>query len=251
MAEKVESITPYADTDRDKTSQVRHMFDAIAPAYDFMNRAMTFGVDKRWRAKAVGMLAEGEPARVLDVATGTGDLAIAIAKKLPRTQVTGADLSEQMLQVGRRKVEAAGLSDRITLSQADGTDLPFASDSFDAVSIAYGIRNFADILGGYREMLRVLRPGGELVVVELATPVNPLALAFYNVYTKALIPTVGRLVSKDRRAYSYLPESIKAVAQREEMLALMEKAGFERTSFKAMTFGTCIIYKATKPTKHE
>lgn len=247
MAEQVENITPYLDDRRQKTEQVKEMFDSIAQAYDFMNRAMTFGVDKLWRRKAVRMLEKKRPRSILDLATGTGDLAIALAKKIPDAKVTGADLSPQMLEVGRRKVRQAGLAQRIEMLEADGTALPFADNSFESVTIAYGIRNFESMLAGYREMFRVLRPGGTLLVVELATPVSAVPLAFYKVYTRWIIPAVGRLVSKEKRAYSYLPESIAAVPQRHSMLSLMEQAGFCDTIFKSLTFGTCIIYSATKP----
>lgn len=247
MAEQVENITPYLDDRRQKTEQVKEMFDSIAPAYDFMNRAMTFGVDKLWRRKAVRMLEKKRPRTILDLATGTGDLAIALAKKIPDAKVTGADLSPQMLEVGRRKVRQAGLAQRIEMLEADGTALPFADNSFDSVTIAYGIRNFESMLAGYGEMFRVLRPGGTLVVIELATPVSPVPLAFYKAYTRWIIPAVGRMVSKEKRAYSYLPESIAAVPQRHSMLSLMEQAGFGDATFRPLTFGTCIIYSATKP----
>lgn len=247
MDRTVENITPYLDDQRHKTDQVKEMFDSIAPAYDFMNRAMTFGVDKLWRRKAVKTVSAARPSGILDLATGTGDLAIALARKMPGATVTGADLSPQMLEIGRRKVQQAGLAERIEMLEADGTALPFADGTFDAVTIAYGIRNFESMLAGYREMFRVLRPGGLLIVVELATPENPLALAFYKAYTRWLIPMVGRLVSKEKRAYSYLPESIAAVPQRDEMLGIIREAGFDDTAFRPLTFGTCIIYTATKP----
>ncbi len=246
----VEKITPYGD-ERDKGSQVEEMFDSIAPSYDFMNRAMTMGIDKLWRRSAVRTLArlEPRPRTVVDIATGTGDLAISLARALPEARITGVDLSEGMLAVGRRKVEEAGLADRISFRRGDGLALPVDSDSADAVTIAYGIRNFADIPGGYREMLRVLRPGGALVVLELSTPVQPVPAALYRLYTRTLIPLVGRLVSKDARAYSYLPESIAAVAQGERMTRLMSDAGFVRCSFRRMTFGACTLYTAFKPAK--
>lgn len=246
MGQKVEEITPYRD-ERTKTEQVREMFDNIAPAYDFMNRAMTFGVDKLWRRRAVKMVGADNPSLILDLATGTGDLAVALARRLPGVKVTGADLSPHMLEIGRRKIRQANLDSRIELVEADGTNLPMPDNRFDSVTIAYGIRNFESMANGYREMLRVLKPGGTLTVVELATPVNPLALAGYKVYTRYLIPFIGRLVSGQRSAYSYLPESIAAVPQREKMLALMEQAGFSDATYKPLTLGTCIIYRARKP----
>ena len=159
-----EQIKPY-DSVRPKTEQVEEMFDSIAPAYDFMNRAMTLGIDKLWRAKAVKMIRRRQPADILDVATGTGDLAIKLAREIPGVRVTGVDLSEQMLAIGRDKVRLAGLSDRISLSKADCLALPMADASFDAVTVAYGVRNLEHLAQGYREMARVLRPGGMLCVV--------------------------------------------------------------------------------------
>lgn len=245
MSQTVEQITPYSDN-RGKAAQVRDMFDSIAPAYDFMNRAMTFGIDKLWRQKAVKQIASERPETVLDVATGTADLAIAIAKGVKGCQVTGVDLSEKMLEVGRRKIDSDGLSDRIDLIIADGTDLPFADNTFDCITIAYGIRNFASIENGYREMFRVLKPRGVMTVIELAVPVKGLPSVLYKFYSRKLIPLIGRMVSKDRNAYTYLPESIAAVAQREEMTALIESTGFHEASFRPLTFGTCIIYRAYK-----
>lgn len=246
MNEEVEKITPYG-SELSKGEQVEQMFDSIAPAYDFMNRAMTLGIDKIWRKKAVGMVARTNPERILDVATGTGDLALALASAIPGSRITGVDLSEGMISVGRKKIEKAGLSGRITLEAADCLALPFDDNRFDALTVAYGVRNFADIPAGLREMQRVIRPGGMVCIVELSTPVNPIVKPLYRLYTRGVIPLVGRLISKDTRAYSYLPESIEAVPQRERMLALMEDAGFDTTAYRPLTFGVCTIYTALKP----
>lgn len=246
MEVKAEHIKPY-DTDRAKTEQVREMFDSIAPAYDWMNRAMTFGVDKSWRRKAVSMVAASKPGHIVDIATGTGDLAIALANKMPYASVTGIDLSQGMVDIGRTKVTAAGLDNRIDLLTADCLDMPFEDSSTDVITVAYGVRNFEHLDRGYAEMFRVLKPGGLLCVVELSTPVNPIIKPFYKLYTKFIIPTVGRMVSKDSRAYSYLPESIAAVPQGDDMLRLMRDAGFIDTKFKRLTFGVCTIYTGHKP----
>lgn len=246
MPLEAEKITPYRDT-RPKTEQVRDMFDSIAPAYDFMNRAMTMGVDKLWRRRVVNKVKSLSPQRILDVATGTGDLAIKMARRIPGCTVTGIDLSEEMLRVGREKTEKAGLADRVSLMQADCLALPFKDGEFDCVTVAYGVRNFEKLARGYAEMFRVLRPGGMLAVLELSTPVSALALPFYRLYTKRIIPLAGKLVSKDTRAYSYLPESIAAVAQGEDMLDIIRSAGFTRAAFHPMTFGTCTFYSAYKP----
>lgn len=243
-----EDITPYSDR-RDKTGQVREMFDNIAPAYDFMNRAMTLGVDKRWRKIMVNTLARHGAESILDVATGTGDVAIQIARTLPGCILTGIDLSEKMIEVGRKKISQAGLSDKITLMQGDCLDLPMPDSSFDAVTVAYGVRNFSNLAKGYREMARVLRPGGMLAVLELSTPQSSVIRPLYNIYTKCIIPTVGRMVSKDSDAYTYLPKSIAAVPQGEDMLNLMREAGLTDAHCRRFTFGVCSLYTAVKPEK--
>lgn len=241
-----EQIKPY-DSVRPKTEQVEEMFDSIAPAYDFMNCAMTLGIDKLWRAKAVKMIRRRQPADILDVATGTGDLAIKLAREIPGVRVTGVDLSEQMLAIGRDKVRLAGLSDRISLSKADCLALPMADASFDAVTVAYGVRNFEHLAQGYREMARVLRPGGMLCVVELSVPQSRLVRPFYELYTRRIIPVIGRMVSSDRSAYTYLPASIAAMPQGERMLAIMEEAGLVRPALRPLTLGVCTIYTAFRP----
>lgn len=242
----VENITPYGDASGDKSRQVRDMFDNIAPAYDFMNRAMTLGIDRWWRRYAVGMIASPRPRDILDVATGTGDLALLLARRLDPLSITGIDLSEGMLGVGRRKVAAAGLADVISFQQADCLHLPFTGNSFDCVTVAYGVRNFADLEAGYREMHRVLRQGGRLLVIELSTPRGRIVRPLYDLYTRHLIPAVGRMVSRDVRAYAYLPESIAAVPQGADMAAIMKRAGFADVTVRPLTFGVCTVYLAVK-----
>lgn len=241
-----ENVKPY-DSSRPKTEQVEQMFDSIAPAYDFMNRMMTFGIDKLWRRRAVNMVKARSPQRILDVATGTGDLALRLCRSIPGATVTGIDLSEEMLHIGAEKIRAAGMDSRITLAKADCLALPFDDGSFDAVTVAYGVRNFENLSKGYAEMTRVLRPGGMLCVIELAVPTQRLVLPFYNIYTRRVIPAIGHLVSSDTRAYSYLPESIAAMPQGTRMLSLMEHAGLANACLKTYTFGTCAVYTAQKP----
>lgn len=241
-----ERINPYDSDSRPKSEQVRDMFDNIAPAYDFMNRAMTFGIDRRWRRIAVDMVARNPHDSILDIATGTGDLAMLLARRTQARRITGLDLSQGMIDIGRRKIERAGLAGRIELICGDSLAMPFADAQFDAITVAYGVRNFADLLAGYREMARVLRPGGTLTVIELCTPTARLVRPLYRLYTRRIIPLMGRLVSKDVRAYSYLPESIAAVPQRAGMTALMEQAGFSDAAWRTLTFGTCAIYTARK-----
>ena len=241
---QVEKINPSTGDSRHKSEQVREMFDAIAPAYDFMNRAMTFGIDRLWRRRAVRLMRDIPHGDVLDIATGTGDLAILMAERLDGSHVTGVDLSEGMIEIGRRKVAERGLDGRISLTTGDCLALPFPDNSFDCITCAYGVRNFENLAAGYKEMERVLRPGGLLVVLELSTPPSPVVKPFYSLYTRFLIPTVGRMVSKDTRAYSYLPESIAAVPQREEMCRVMRDAGLTNCRYIPLTFGTCTIYTA-------
>lgn len=245
MEVKAEKINPY-DNNRAKTEQVKEMFDSIAPAYDFMNRAMTFGIDKWWRAKAVRIIKAYSPKKILDVATGTGDLAIKLAHCLKPESIVGIDLSEGMIEIGRRKINDAHLNDVITLTAGDCLKLPFDDNTFDCVTVAYGVRNFERLEQGYRQMHRVLRKGGMLCVIELSTPTSPLVKPFYKIYTRCIIPFVGRLVSNDVRAYSYLPESIAAVPQGNEMLQIMRNAGFGECKYRTLTFGTCTIYTAIK-----
>ncbi|MBR6284664.1 MAG: bifunctional demethylmenaquinone methyltransferase/2-methoxy-6-polyprenyl-1,4-benzoquinol methylase UbiE [Muribaculaceae bacterium] len=232
------------------------MFDSIAPAYDFMNRAMTLGIDRWWRRVAVRHakrhLASSPPhrdaaAQVLDVATGTGDFAILLHQSLPPCQVTGIDLSQGMLEVAQRKVAQRQLQNTIHFMQGDCLAMPFEGNAFDAVTVAFGVRNFEHIDQGYREMLRVLRPGGLVCVVELSTPRNKLIRWFYDLYTLRIIPAMGALKSGDSSAYRYLPLSIAAVPQGEEMLELMQAAGFEHCQQQRLTLGTCTIYTGVKP----
>lgn len=245
MEVKAEKINPYDDS-RCKTEQVREMFDSIAPAYDFMNRMMTFGIDKLWRLRAVNMLRRKSPQHILDVATGTGDLAMLMFKKLRPGRITGIDLSPGMIAVAEKKVAEAGLEGAIRFMNEDCLDLPFAPEVFDCITVAYGVRNFEHLDRGYAEMYRVMQRGGTLCVIELSTPRSPLVKPFYKFYTRHIIPWVGKAVSRDVRAYSYLPESIAAVPQGEEMLQLIREAGFKNCRCRRFTFGTCSVYLAEK-----
>lgn len=245
MEVRAEKINPYDDS-RCKTEQVREMFDSIAPAYDFMNRMMTFGIDKLWRLRAVNMLRRKSPQHILDVATGTGDLAMLMFKKLRPGRITGIDLSPGMIAVAEKKVAEAGLDGAIRFMNEDCLDLPFAPEVFDCITVAYGVRNFEHLDRGYAEMYRVMQRGGTLCVIELSTPRSPLVKPFYKFYTRHIIPWVGKAVSRDVRAYSYLPESIAAVPQGEEMLQLISEAGFKNCRCRRFTFGTCSVYLAEK-----
>ncbi len=241
---KVERVNPYGDS-RDKAEQVEAMFDAIAPAYDFMNRAMTAGLDRLWLRTLVKAVRHSGARDIVDMATGTGDVALTLSRRIPGVRVTGLDLSEGMLAKAREK---AG-SEAVVFRQADCLVTGLADESADAVTVAYGVRNFADIAAGYREMMRILRPGGSVFVLELSTPVSPVILPLYKLYTRTLIPAAGRLISGDSRAYSYLPESIAAAPQREVMTGVMTAAGLAEATFRPLTFGVCTLYTAKKPQK--
>lgn len=242
----VEHINPYEDDRRGKKEQVAAMFDSIAPAYDFMNRAMTFGLDRLWLRALLKAVRRSGAADVTDLATGTGDVACAIAASMPSATVRGLDISEGMLAKARERAKDRGLDRRISFTCADclATGLPDACT--DAITVAYGVRNFADIAAGYREMYRILRPGGTLAVLELSKPVNTLVKPFYAIYTRWLIPTAGRLVSGDSRAYSYLPESIAAAPAGKDMTDIMTAAGFSDANFRRLSFGVCTLYQAKK-----
>ena len=232
-----------------KTEQVRDMFDGISSRYDALNHLMSLGTDRGWRRKAVHCLVrEGRPLEVLDLACGTGDLSIALARRLPEgSRITGLDLSEGMLAVMREKVAAAGLEDKVSASQGDGTALPFPDASFDAVTIAFGIRNFSDRPLGLREMLRVLRLGGTLVILELSEPENRLLRGLYRFYILRVLPLVGGLVSGKKAAYSYLPASVIRFPGRREWMQTMQAAGYAQLRHKALTLGFCRLYTGRKP----
>ncbi|MDE7427310.1 MAG: bifunctional demethylmenaquinone methyltransferase/2-methoxy-6-polyprenyl-1,4-benzoquinol methylase UbiE [Muribaculaceae bacterium] len=244
---KAEKIKPYTEDDRAKTEQVQEMFDNIAPAYDFMNGAMTMGLHKLWLGKAVKLLKAFGPEVIVDLATGTADVAVAMAKAMPHSRITGIDLSENMVKKGREKVKRHGLEKRISLETGDILKLNMPDAVADAVTIAYGVRNLEHLKEGYAQMLRILRPGGMLCVVELSTPRGKLTGPLYRFYTRHIIPRMGRLFSRDTRAYSYLPESIAAVPQGHNMLSLMEEVGFMECKARPLTFGVCTIYTAIKP----
>ena len=243
---RVEQVTPYSDKETAKTEQVRQMFDSIAPAYDFMNRAMTMGIDIWWRRLAVKRLKSIAPAKILDVATGTGDFAIQLYQSLHPQHILGIDLSQGMLDEAQRKVKEKGLGQVVAFQQGDCMALTLPDETFDAVTVAFGVRNFEHLQQGYQEMARVLKPGGMLCVLELSTPTNPLIRWFYDLYTLHIIPWLGSLKSGDKSAYRYLPQSIAAVPQGDDMLQLMRNAGLHDTTFKRLMLGVCTIYTAEK-----
>lgn len=239
-----EKVKPYGQKGK-KVEQVERMFDHIAPAYDRLNHLMSLGIDRSWRRTALKWLRPFRPQQVMDVATGTGDFALLACRLLQPQSLVGTDISEGMMQVARQKVQEAGLGDRIRFRREDCEALTFADDSFDAVTVAFGIRNFEHLDRGLREMCRVLRPGGHLVILELSTPDRFPMKQLYRLYAR-LIPLMGRLVSHDRSAYTYLPESIRAFPQGEVMSESIRRAGFAEVRFRRLTFGVCTLYMATK-----
>ena len=245
MKYQQETIKPYSE-DGAKGEQVERMFDQIAHSYDFLNHTLSLGIDRSWRKAAIDSLKPYAPQRILDVATGTGDFALMAAERLQPQSLVGADLSEGMLNVGREKVERAGKSDIITMQKEDCMALSFEDNTFDAVTVAYGVRNFEDLDRGLREMLRVLKPGGRLVIIELTSPVHfPMKQLFW-LYAHVWMPLVGKLISRDSRAYSYLPATMEAFPQGEVMQGIIEKAGFQSVKFRRFTFGLSTLYTAEK-----
>ena len=243
MSYKQEQIKPYS-SDGEKTQQVEQMFDHIAPTYDLLNHSLSWGIDRSWRRAAIDSLRPYRPQRILDVATGTGDFAILAAKLLEPEALLGVDLSEGMMEVARQKVEREELQGVIRFQKEDCLNLSFPNGSFDALTVAYGIRNFSDLDCGLREMHRVLRPGGRLVIIELTAPRHfPMRQLFW-LYSHVWMPLVGRLVSKDSRAYSYLPATMEAFPQGEEMRQILMRAGFSDVNFRRFTFGLSTLYTA-------
>lgn len=245
MAYNQEKIKPYSPQGV-KSEQVEAMFDGIASTYDFLNHVLSLGIDRGWRRKAVEALGTFAPRHVLDVATGTGDFAILEANIIHPEHITGVDISEGMMSVGREKVKSVGLDGVISFQREDCLDMSFANESFDAVTVAYGVRNFQDLDGGLAEMYRVLKRGGHLLIVELAAPPNfPMKQMFW-LYSHVVMPFVGWAVSSDKSAYTYLPATMEAFPQGEVMEGILKKAGFARVEWRRFTFGICTMYLAEK-----
>jgi demethylmenaquinone methyltransferase / 2-methoxy-6-polyprenyl-1,4-benzoquinol methylase len=246
MNKTPETILPYGDGDR-KRNQVESMFDTIADQYDFLNHFMSFQQDKRWRKKAILSLKPDAPKVMLDIATGTGDFALEAYKRLKPDHIIGADLSEGMMKVAEEKVRKAGLEAYLSFEVQDCTALTFKDNTFDAVTIAFGVRNFENIAKGISEMYRVLKPGGRMVIIELSRPEKFPMKQLFNIYSSVVLPLAGKLFSKDNLAYEYLPASIKVVPQSTEMVRIMKEQGFAQAAFTPYTFGVCTNYSGLKP----
>jgi demethylmenaquinone methyltransferase / 2-methoxy-6-polyprenyl-1,4-benzoquinol methylase len=238
-------VTPYKDSEQQKKQQVEQMFDNIAPKYDFLNHFLSLGIDKLWRKKAIRILSEYRSDYLLDVATGTGDFAVA-ASKLKPNKIIGFDISEQMLAVGRTKVKRLGLDQMIEFSKGDSEAMPFQNEQFDAITVAFGVRNFENLEGGLQEFFRVLKPEGVVIILEFSKPKYFPMKQFYLFYFFKILPFIGRMISKDSSAYSYLPESVMAFPDDQKFLSVLQKIGFTRTMQKRLTFGIATIYIAQK-----
>lgn len=241
-----DSIVPDQTSDQSKKEQVAGMFDDIAYRYDFLNRALSGGMDVLWRKRALGYLKDLQPKIILDVATGTGDVAIMASRLLKPTHITGIDISGGMLEIGRKKVADLGLQNTIELLKGDSETISFADHSFDAVTVAFGVRNFQDLEKGLREILRVLKPGGRLVVLEFSQPKWLFAKSFYNLYMKIVAPNMGKLFSKNRSAYQYLDKSIKKFPEGKNFTAILDNLGYAHLQYKPLSLGICSIYCGEK-----
>lgn len=244
MIYEQEKIKPYGEGE--KAQQVEQMFDNIAPTYDRLNHRLSWNIDRGWRRNAILALAPHKPQTLLDIATGTGDFAILAAEMLHPQAIVGADISEGMMEIGRQKVAQKGLSAVIQFQKEDCLALSYPAESFDAVTAAFGIRNFAELEKGLSEMCRVLKKGGHLSVVELTTPVRFPMKQLFRLYSHTVLPLYGRLVSRDKRAYDYLTATIEAFPQGEKMVEILKKSGFSQARFQRMTFGICTMCFATK-----
>ncbi len=236
-------IKPY-NTQAGKKQEVEDMFDNIAPKYDLLNHVLSMKIDVLWRNTLVKWMNKDAPKEVLDVATGTGDLAIAVQKGTG-AQVTGLDLSQQMLNVGIEKIKKISLQDKITMQKGDAENLPFESNKFDAVSVAFGVRNFENLEKGLAELSRVVKENKSVYILEFSK-VEGLLGPLYMFYFKNILPMIGRLVSKDNRAYTYLPDSVNAFPFGEKMKSILLNTGFKKVEYKKLSFGIATIYKATK-----
>lgn len=239
------AVVPYKDQDENKKQQVATMFNNIAGKYDFLNHFLSAGIDIIWRKKAVSLLKAEQPKLVLDIATGTADFAIETLRLNPE-KIVGVDISEGMLAVGREKLAKRGLSHKIELKYGDSENLPFADNSFDAITVAFGVRNFEHLAKGLAEMNRVLKPGGMAVVLEFSKPRSFPMKQLYQFYFKNILPVVGKIVSKDNAAYTYLPESVQAFPDGQDFINIFQEVGFKNIQWHSLTFGISSIYTGKK-----
>lgn len=240
-----DQINPYKDSNLGKKQQVEQMFDTISGNYDNLNRMISLGTDQGWRKKVLRMVSDTQPETILDIATGTGDLAILLSKS-NATKIVGLDLSAGMLEVGKQKVKALGLDNKIEMIQGDSENLPFQDNTFDAITVAFGVRNFENLEKGLTEILRVLKPNGIFVILETSVPTKFPFKQGYNFYMKTFMPLMGKIFSKDKKAYEYLSESAKNFPYGEKLNAILRKVGFENVKHSPQTMGVATIYSASK-----
>ena len=241
-----DTILPYGDKNRSKKDQVADMFNQIAFRYDFLNRFLSGGIDIYWRKKAISELRTLKPKKVLDVATGTADVALMTMKYLTPEKIIGIDISTGMLELGRKKIAKAMLNDRIELLEGDSETINFPDNTFDAVTVAFGVRNFEHLHKGISEMLRVLKPGGKLVVLEFSRPKSKGFKGLYKIYMNLVAPGIGKMVSKNRAAYQYLNDSVQAFPEGNDFLKILQEMGFTNTYLKTLSLGICTIYCGTR-----
>lgn len=241
-----DTVVPFKDSSESKKKQVEKMFDKIAFRYDFLNRFLSAGIDIGWRKKAIKLLLPVKPERILDVATGTGDFALTSYEILKPEKITGIDISEGMLELGRKKITKAGLDDRIELLNGDSEAILFEDNSFDAVTVAFGVRNFENLEQGLSEIKRVLKPGGKLIVLECTKPSMPVVKQFYNFYMKFITPKIGKIIANNNDAYQYLNDSVLQFPEKKYFIQILNKAGYRNTFYKTLTLGICTIYCAEK-----
>ena len=239
-------VTPYNDQNATKKEQVATMFNNISRTYDFLNHFLSLGIDIIWRKKAIAELRKDRPRHILDVATGTGDFAFEAIRMLNPEKVTGVDISAGMLEIAAEKIKKRGLESKFEVRLGDSEKLLFADNNFDAVTVAYGVRNFENLEKGLADMHRVLKPGGKAVILEFSKPRAFPVKQLYNFYFNYITPAIGKIFSKDNSAYKYLPESVAAFPDRERFTGLMEKVGYRETKFRPLAFGICSIYTGIK-----
>src|SRR5438067_4681441 len=240
------TVTPYNNQQATKKQQVADMFNNISKTYDFLNHFMSLGIDIIWRKKAINELKKDQPKRILDVATGTGDFAFEALSILKPKKIIGVDISQGMLDIAQQKITKRGLGDKFEIKLGDSEGLPFSADEFDAVTVAYGVRNFENLEAGLADIYRVLKPGGKAVVLEFSKPKAFPVKQLYNFYFHYITPGIGKLFSKDSRAYSYLPESVAAFPDGSRFTGMMDKVGFKQTNNRPLMFGICSIYTGVK-----
>ena len=241
-----DKVVPYSQSNASKKEQVASMFDSIAKKYDFLNRFLSLGIDQGWRKKAISYLKEKPLNHLLDIATGTADMALMAYKQIHPKKITGIDISEGMMQYGRIKIAEKGLEDTIQLTLGDSTEIPFEDAQFDGAMVAFGVRNFANLEKGLKEINRVLQPGSRLVVLEFSQPSSFWFKPIYTLYMKWITPTVGKLFSGNKEAYAYLNESVIAFPEGKAFLSVLEKAGFKNVQQEKLTLGICSIYIGDK-----